>query len=391
LKKTGRAADEHFMKRALALAERGIGETNPNPAVGCVLVRNGRVVGEGFHARAGEPHAEARALSAAGIKAKGSTAYVTLEPCAPNPSKRTPPCAPRLVAAGVRRVVYGARDFNPQVRGSGLRLLRAAGIRVQEGPCAAEAARLVSHFNAAMRAGRPFVVLKAGMTLDGCIATASGESKWITSRAQRDASRKLRRLVDGVVVGFETARQDDPVLLPEPRTRRPFLRVILDSHLRLPLKSRLARSARRNPVVVIGAEPLAEHKRSALQARGVTVIGVNGRTGRVSLSEALSALFARGVRSLLVEGGSEVLGSFVRERLFDEMVIFRAPLILGGRGSRRVVGGPNPLNLAEAVPMRRASVDRSATLQHGFDEAGLVDAEVYERRPDRPSLRRERG
>ncbi len=377
------SADERFMRGAIALAERGIGETNPNPPVGCVLVRNGRVVGEGFHARAGEPHAEALALILAGPRAKGATAYVTLEPCTPHLAKRTPPCAPRLIDAGVRRVVLGARDFNPEVRGKGVRLLRAAGIEVVEGVCAPEAARLTAHFNAAMRNQRPFVALKAGMTLDGCTATARGESKWITSKAQRVAARKLRRLFDGILVGFETALQDDPMLLPAPRVLRPHARVVLDSHLRLPLSSRLVKSARCHPVIVVGAEPFPEHRRRALEDKGVAVIIVDGRSGRVSIAAALKALFARGIRSLLVEGGSEVLGSFVRDRLFDEMVIFRAPLILGGRGSRPVVGGTNPAALADAAPMRRAAVEDSMTLRYGLGDPGELEVEVYERRPDR--------
>lgn len=384
------SADERFMRRALALAERGIGETNPNPPVGCVLVRDGRVVGEGFHARAGEPHAEALALTAAGARAKGATAYVTLEPCAPNPAKRTPPCAPRLIDAGVRRVVFGVRDFNPGVRGAGARRLRAAGVEVVEGVCAVEASRLVGHFNTAMRNHRPFVALKAGMTLDGCTATASGESKWITSRAQRAAARNLRRLFDGVLVGYQTALDDDPLLLPEPCPQRPCARVILDSHLRLALDSRLVKSARRHPVIVIGTEPAQEHRRRALESRGVAVVTVAGRGGRVSIEAALAALFERGLRSLLVEGGSEVLGSFVRERRFDELVLFRAPLILGGRGSRPVVGGTNPRALAEAVPMRRASLEGSATQRYGLGDPLGLEVEVYERRNEGRAAGRER-
>jgi diaminohydroxyphosphoribosylaminopyrimidine deaminase/5-amino-6-(5-phosphoribosylamino)uracil reductase len=374
--------DERFMRRALALAERGIGETNPNPPVGCVIVRDGRVVGEGFHARAGMPHAEAQALAMAGPRARGAVAYVTLEPCAPHAAKRTPPCASRLIEAGVRRVVFGVRDLNPKVRGRGARMLRAAGVSVQEGLCAAEAERLVSHFNAAMRRGRPFIALKAGMTLDGCTATARGESKWITSPAQRRAARGLRRLFDGVLVGIETALQDDPMLLPQPRTSRPYTRLVLDSHLRISPKLALVKTARSHPLVLICLQTALEHRRRALEARGVTVVAVEGEGGRVSLPAALDGLFALGLRSILVEGGSEVLGSFVRERLFDEMVIFRAPLILGGRGSRPVVGGRNPLGIGEAAPVRRADPSRSATHRYGLGDPIALEVEVYERRPD---------
>ncbi len=372
-------ADERFMRRALELAEKGLGETNPNPAVGCVLVKRGSVVGEGFHARAGGPHAEASALAAAGGKARGATAYVTLEPCAPNPVKRTPPCAPRLIEAGVARVVFAVRDANPHVRGAGVRMLRSAGIDVVEGVLADEGRRLTRNFNAAMQLRRPFVALKAGMTLDGRIATAAGESRWITSTKQRNAARNLRRLFDGVLVGYETAIQDNPILLPEPRTARPYTRVVLDSHLRLPHSSRLVKSARHNPLILIGGDS-GEPRRRGLEALGVDVILVDSPGGRVSVSKALGGLFDRGLTSLMVEGGSEVMGSFVREQLFDELVIFRAPLILGGRGSRPVVGGRNPRTLGEAVKVRRAVLETSATLRYGLEPAKDLEVEVYERK-----------
>lgn len=367
------------MRRALKLAERGLGETNPNPPVGCVLVRNGVVVGEGFHARAGSPHAEALALEAAGEKARGSTAYVTLEPCAPNAAKRTPPCAPRLIAAGVRRVVFGARDLNPRVRGQGLRQLRSAGLVVEEGPGAAAARRLSQHFNAAMRDGRPFITLKTGMTLDGRIATASGDSRWITSPKQREAARGLRRLFGGIVVGIETVIKDDPLLLPEPRTTRPYVRVVLDSHLRMPAHSRLVRTARRHPLILICVSA-PKSRRLDLVARGAKVISVPGQRGRVSIPAVLRALFARGILSLIIEGGSEVMGSFVRTRLFDEIVMFRAPVILGGRGSRGMVGGDNPLTVKESVALARARREDSATLRYGLRaSAPGLEVEVYER------------
>lgn len=371
------------MRRALRLAERALGETNPNPAVGCVLVRRGVVVGEGFHARAGTAHAEAVALAAAGPKARGATAYVTLEPCAPNRGKRTPPCAPRLAAAGVRRVVFGVRDSNPGVKGRGRRMLRAAGVQVEEGLLRTETARLTQHFNTAMRRGSPYVCLKAGMTLDGRIATFRGDSRWITSVRQRQAARKLRRLFDGVVVGIETAIADDPMLLPVPRTRRTFSRVILDSRLRLPPRSRLARTARLQPVIVlyVSASP---KRRRALEAQGVAVVKVRAKRGRVSLPAALRALFARGLTSLMVEGGSEVSGAFLRERAFDEIVMFRGPLVLGGRDSRPVFGGESPARLREAVAVRRARPGESATIHYGLGGAAGLEAEVFVPRPARP-------
>src|SRR6185503_8066045 len=211
------------MARALDLAARGEGETNPNPMVGCVVVRGGRVVGEGYHRRAGGPHAEVHALRQAGARARGATLYVNLEPC--SLQGRTPPCAPDVAAAGIRRVVAAMRDPNPRVDGRGLALLRSRGVAVTVGILETRARALNERFVAAVRrTDRPFVLLKAALTLDGRIATAGGESKWITSPAQRRAARRLRRLHDAVAVGIETVLRDDPLLLPSPRVRRPFHR-----------------------------------------------------------------------------------------------------------------------------------------------------------------------
>jgi diaminohydroxyphosphoribosylaminopyrimidine deaminase/5-amino-6-(5-phosphoribosylamino)uracil reductase len=336
-----------MMRRALALAARGLGETSPNPAVGCVVARGARVVGEGFHARAGGPHAEAVALRQAGSRARGATLYVTLEPCAHQ--GRTPPCAPLVRESGIARVVAAMRDPSPRVAGRGLSLLRRAGIAVEIGLLAGEAARLDERFLAWVRLGRPFVLLKAALTLDGRIATASLRSKWITSPAQRRQARWLRRQHDAVLVGVGTALLDDPLLLPSPRTRRPFLRVVLDSRLRLPARGRLAGSAApRTPVLALSCAPDPARRRE-LEAAGVEVVGVAEEGGRVSLPAALAALGGRGVTSVMVEGGSEVLGSFLAARLVDQVALFRAPLLLGGRGSRPAFGGPDPLEIGEAL------------------------------------------
>jgi diaminohydroxyphosphoribosylaminopyrimidine deaminase/5-amino-6-(5-phosphoribosylamino)uracil reductase len=339
--------DEALMRRALRLAASALGETSPNPVVGCVVARAGRVVGEGFHARAGGPHAEVVALRQAGSRARGATLYVTLEPCAHQ--GRTPPCAPLVRDAGVVRVVAALRDPNPLVAGRGLSLLRRCGIEVEMGLLAAESARLNERFLSWVLLGRPFVLLKAALTLDGRIATASGRSRWITSPTQRRQARWLRRLHDAVLVGVDTALADDPLLLPSPRTRRPFARVVLDSRLRLPSTGRLARTAtRRTPVLVVACAP-DPGRRRALEALGVEVLTVTGEEGRVSLPVTLEALFARGVTSLMVEGGGEVLGSFLARRLVDQVALFRAPLLLGGRGSRPAFGGADPLDVADAL------------------------------------------
>jgi diaminohydroxyphosphoribosylaminopyrimidine deaminase / 5-amino-6-(5-phosphoribosylamino)uracil reductase len=340
-------SDARMMRRALALAARGLGETNPNPVVGCVVARRGRVLGEGFHRRAGGPHAEVEALGRAGAAARGATLYVTLEPCAHH--GRTPPCAPLVRDSGVRRVVAAVRDPDPRVAGRGLALLRAAGLRVEAGLLAGEATALNSRFLTAARRGRPFVLLKAAITLDGRIATAGGASKWITSPAQRRQARWLRRLHDAVLVGIGTVLADDPVLLPQPRTRRPFARVVLDTRLRLPPASRLVRSASATaPVLVLTAVKTGARRR-ALEARGVQVVSVASRGGRLDPSAALAALGKRGIASVVVEGGSEVLGSFLAARLVDEVALFRAPLLLGGRGSKGAFGGRNPRSIRDAM------------------------------------------
>ncbi len=344
------STDERFMRRALGQAARGLGDTNPNPLVGCVVVGGGRVVGDGFHERAGGPHAEVTALGRAGRRARGSTLYVNLEPCAHH--GRTPPCAPLVVAAGVRRVVAALRDPNPLVAGRGLALLRRSGVAVTTGVLANEAARLNARFLHSARAGRPFVLLKAAQTLDGRIATASGHSKWITSPEERKQARWLRRLHDAVLVGIDTVLADDPLLLPSPRTRRPFARVVLDSQLRLPATSRLARSVGpRAPVLVLTRRATAPRRRR-LERAGVEVLEVPGSRERVSLEGAIEALGARGIASVMVEGGSEVLGSFLAARLVDQVALFNAPLLLGGRGSRPSFGGPDPAVIEEALRVR---------------------------------------
>jgi diaminohydroxyphosphoribosylaminopyrimidine deaminase / 5-amino-6-(5-phosphoribosylamino)uracil reductase len=358
-------ADARFMARALELAARAAGETNPNPMVGCVVVKAGRVVGEGFHRRAGGPHAEVFALREAGYRARGATLYVTLEPC--SVAARTPACAPVVRDAGVRRVVAAMVDPNPKVDGQGLAQLRRAGVRVDVGVLGDEARRLNERFVTFMEKGRPYLLLKAALTLDGRIATARGESKWITSPEQRRHARAIRRRQDGVMVGIGTVLADDPLLLPEPAVARPFFRVVLDSDLRLPARSRLARTSLEAPVLVLTASADAR-RRGRLEDMGVRVfVGPRGGGG-VSIRWALRALAREGLSSLMVEGGSEVLGEFLRLRLLDKVALYRAPLLLGGRGGRSAFGGPDPARLSQALRLVRAPDDTPGLCEYWYPE-----------------------
>jgi len=331
---------ERFMRRALELAERGRGLTSPNPMVGAVLVTSGgEIAGEGFHSRAGAPHAEVEALRAAGARARGATLYVTLEPCSHH--GRTPPCAKAVIEAGVARVVAAVADPNPLVSGRGFAALRAAGIEVVTGAGAAEAERQNRAFLTAMRERRPHVTLKAGMTLDGKIADLHGGSRWITGEAARHRAHRLRAESDAIVVGIDTVLRDDPELtvrLGEPWPREP-LRVVLDTEARIPAGARLIRAGRPSAAVIaVGAEaPRARVE--ALAATGATVVCCRTRDKRVDLGALLAELFAREVRAVLVEGGGEVHGAFLDSGLVDRVAMFAAPLLIGGRGATPVVGG----------------------------------------------------
>lgn len=343
------------MRRALALAERARGLTSPNPLVGAVLVRDGEVVGEGFHAVAGGPHAEIEALAAAGERARGATLYLTLEPCVHH--GRTPPCVPALATAGIRRAVVAIQDPNPLVSGRGLQALRAAGIEVAVGVLAPEAGAQNRIFFTAMRRGRPHVTLKAAMTLDGKIADREGGSRWITGEAARGLAHRLRSEADAIVVGARTVLCDDPELtvrLDRPWPREPF-RVVLDSGARTPPGARLITAgAPARALIAVGAAAPAE-RIERLQAGGATVIRLPGRDGRVDPGALLADLFARDVRAVLVEGGGEVHAAFLDAGLVDRVVVFLAPRLLGGRDAPTVIEGRGR-TLQDAVPLGDLSV-----------------------------------
>ena len=325
--------DVRSMRAALALARRGLGTVWPNPAVGCVLVKQGRVVGRGWTQPGGRPHGETEALRRAGEDARGATAYVSLEPCCH--WGQTPPCVDTLIAAGVRRVVVPLEDPDPRVAGGGLHRLKAAGLDVETGLCAAEAAEVNAGFFSRLRLGRPLVTLKLGTTLDGRIATASGESQWITGPPARERAHALRAVHDAIMVGTGTALADDPQLtcrLPGLAHRSP-VRVVIDRHLRMPPTMQLVASAREVPTWVLtslSADPL---RRQALADGDVTLIEIEGDSNAdIDLATALATLGERGITRLLVEGGGRLAAALVRARLVDRLVWVHAPLLIGNDG-----------------------------------------------------------
>ena len=315
------------MTRALELARLGIYSTPPNPAVGCVLVRDGRIVGEGHHRRTGEPHAEVHALEAAGEAARGATAYVNLEPC--SHFGRTPPCTQALLAAGVARVVCSLRDPNPRVAGGGLEELARAGVAVESGLLASDAAELNRGFLRRMSSGRPWVTLKVGASLDGRTALASGASRWITGEAARADVQRLRARAAAVVTGIGTVLTDDPALTVrdpglELLGRRP-LRVVLDSRLRIPVTARVLDESAPAIVFTTQAAPDA----SAFGERSIRIETLPGRDGRIDLAALLDRLGALECNEILVEAGPELAGAFLEDRRVDEFVLYVTPCVLG--------------------------------------------------------------
>lgn len=313
--------DERFMARALDLAREGWGQVAPNPMVGAVVVRDGTIVGEGAHRRFGERHAEVEALAAAGSRARGATMYVTLEPCAHH--GKTPPCVEAIVGAGITRVVIATRDPNPEA-GGGAAVLAQAGVDVALGPMAADAEELNAPFHHAFRSDRPWITLKMAVSLDAAIADARRRPGWITGPASRARAHHLRAGHDAIAVGMGTVLADDPILTVReaPAPRVPPARVIFSRAGRLPLTARLAQRAQEAPVLVVAAslDPNYEH---ALRELGVEVMMAG------SLPEALRSLRARGIRSILLEGGATMAGEFLSAGLVDRLVLFQAPIVLG--------------------------------------------------------------
>ena len=333
------ANDRKFMKRAVALAEKGLGLASPNPSVGCVIAQDGKTIGKGYHEYSLLDHAEVRALREASESSRGATAYVTLEPC--SHYGRTPPCADRLIESGVRRVVVARIDPNPRVSGQGIDRLRSAGILVDVGLMAEEASRTIEAFACRITTGLPLVVSKVGMSLDGKIGTAAGVDRSISSVEGREFGQGLRFGEDAILVGVGTILADDPELTYRGAARkvRPLIRVILDTHLQTPTHSRLFHSVEHAPILIFCDGDAAAGRGTELERKGAEIVRVPVSGEELDLPSVLQELGRRDVLSVLVEGGSFVHWSFLVNRLIDKFYFLIAPIVLGGKDAVPAVGG----------------------------------------------------
>ncbi|WP_338776888.1 bifunctional diaminohydroxyphosphoribosylaminopyrimidine deaminase/5-amino-6-(5-phosphoribosylamino)uracil reductase RibD [Metabacillus sp. FJAT-52054] len=338
--------DEVFMRLALELAQQGIGQTSPNPAVGAVVVSDGKVAGIGAHLKAGEAHAEVHAIQMAGEKARGAEIYITLEPCSHH--GKTPPCAELIIGSGIKRAVIACQDPNPLVAGNGIALLEAAGIEVTKGVLEKEASNLNKFFFHYILTGTPYVTLKAASTMDGKTAARSMDSKWITGEPAREDAHRYREMHDAVLVGVNTVLFDNPSLtcrLEKPK-KQP-IRIILDRELKTPLNSQAVTDGQAETWIV-ASEQADPGRASALKDLGAIIISVPRAH---SLEDILRELGDRGITSILAEGGSEIHGSFIKEGCFNEMVLYIAPKLLGGRESLSISGGPGFEWMKDAIDL----------------------------------------
>lgn len=357
------------MRRALELAALGSGMTSPNPMVGAVLVKRGRVIGEGYHRCCGEAHAEVAAFLAATGSVAGATLYVTLEPC--SHQGRTPPCAPMLITGRIARVVAACADPNPLVAGQGFKMLRASGVKVDVGLFEEEARRLNEHFFTYHRLKRPFIISKWAMTLDGRIATESGDSRWISNEKSRLYVHELRARVDAVLVGIGTVILDNPMLnvrLKDYEGRQPR-RVILDGNLRVPLRAKCLDGAPPGQVVIVTSDSAPVEKMKRLEQAGHEVLVLKSRRGLIDIREMIASLPKWEIQSVLCEGGSSMHGALLQAKLVDKVVAFVAPKLVGGEGARGPVSG-------WGIPLMRKALNLQDVIIRHFDDDVCVEGYV---------------
>jgi len=370
--------DDYYMKLAVNLADGASGQTGVNPVVGCVVVKDGRIVGLGAHLKRGEGHAEVHALNMAGENANGATAYVTLEPCSHH--GRTPPCCERLIEKGVARVVVAAQDPNPLVAGRGIARLREAGVEVATGVLEADSAALNEAFNKFIVTGLPFVTLKTALSLDGRIATKTGHSRWITGAASREAVHTLRHRHAGIMVGAGTVLADDPELTT--RLSVPGLhptRIVVDSRLRIPPSARALNDAA--PTIILTTDRADAGHAERLRAQGAEVVAC-GDGERVDLAIALKALGERGISSVLLEGGGTLNGAMLEGGHVDKAMLFYAPIIVGGEGSPSGFAFEGPEKMTDALRLERVSTEK-------FGDDWCVTGYPAYARPENPDARSE--
>lgn len=345
-----------FMNRALALAQQGKGRTSPNPLVGAVIVNAGKIVGEGYHQKAGEPHAEIHALRAAGDKTKGGTLYVNLEPCCH--WGRTPPCTDALIQAGIKHVFAAHLDPNPKVAGKGIEHLEEAGIKVNVGLCAETAEQLNEFYIKHVKTGYPFVILKMAMSLDGKIATCTGESQWITSAASRQKAHEIRDEVDAILVGIGTITSDNPALttrLPN-KQGKDATRIVLDSHGRTPTSAKIFNSESEAGVIIAVTPQAPAQNIATLEKAGAEVIITPAKEGQVCFKTLMEKLGARGIASVLVEGGGKVNASALVSGVVDKAMCFIAPKFIGGKDAPGVLDGEGIKRLTDAPELERRTI-----------------------------------
>jgi diaminohydroxyphosphoribosylaminopyrimidine deaminase/5-amino-6-(5-phosphoribosylamino)uracil reductase len=350
---------EHFMRMALNLAIKGQGYTTPNPMVGAVIVKDGQVVGRGYHRAVGQAHAEVNAIDDAGKKAKGAWLYVNLEPC--NHHGRTPPCTRKILDAGIRRVIVAMADPHTKA-GGGAAFLRQHGVDVQVGVCEKQAARLNEAFVKYVSTGRPFVILKCAATLDGRIATRTGDSKWITGEKARRYVHRLRHAVDAIMVGIGTVQADNPSLTTRlgPKKGVDPIRIVLDTHLSIsPDAGILALNSDADTILIAGKQA-AKAKRKHFQQKRVRIIQQPVKNGQIDLKSLMERLGAEGITSLLIEGGSRVLASALSSGIVDKALFFYAPKILGGDDGIPICRGPGPALMKDSIELKQIRVQRFA-------------------------------
>ncbi len=350
------------MQMALDLAKKGEGFTSPNPMVGAVIVKDGAVIGKGYHRAAGEPHAEVDAIDTAGSLARGATLYVTLEPC--NHTGRTPPCTEKIIGAGIRHVVAAMKDPNPDVKGGGLEYLKNRGIKTTVGICEDHAKRLNEFFIKFTRTKRPFTILKCAATLDGRIATKSGDSKWVTGEAAREFVHRLRHAVDAIMVGINTVEKDNPSLttrlVSRPKDFKSLdpTRIILDTHLRISEAAKLLRLHSDSDTILVTGPSVSNDKKARIEKTGARIIESPLKDGRIDLDRLMDRLGSFGITSLLIEGGSRVVASALSAGIVEKIIFFFAPKILGGDDGIPICKGPGADTMDRCIPVKDIHVRR---------------------------------